>query len=171
MNKSRWAAKRCLPELWCASAAQIANACAARARVRRNKARAARRGVARVRVRMRSGEVPQGKSPRGTRGRGKGEGLKGEETGEKRKDNVEASDIAAAGSCQRSGRTFVPVYDLGGSLARIDGGSGRVCRRRADSGCSPDGVQRCPAGGRAAGGWAAARTASGHRHRRGAWGV
>lgn len=53
---------------------------------------------------------------------------------------MEASDIAAAGSCQRSGRTFVPVYDLGGSLARIDGGSGRVCR-----------------------------TASGHRHRRGAW--
>ena len=60
-------------------------------------------------VRMRSGEVPQGKRPRGTRGRGKGEGLKGEETGEKRKDNVEASDIATAGSCQRSGRTFVPV--------------------------------------------------------------
>lgn len=26
-----------------------------------------------------------------------------------------------------AGRTFVPVYDLGGSLARIDGGSGRVC--------------------------------------------
>ena len=185
MNKSRGAAKRCLPELWCASAAQIAKTCAARARVCRNKARAAR-----ARVCMRSGKVPQGKaravrvgavrargvgvkparhaqgcagkSPRGTRGRGKG--LKGEETGEKRKDNVEASDITAAGGCQRSGRTFVPVYDLGGSLARIDGGSGRVCRGRADRGCGPDGAQRCPAGGRAA-----ARTASGHRHRRGAW--
>ncbi len=48
MNKSRGAAKRCLPELWCASAAQIAKARAARARVR-----------------MRSGKMPQGKSPRG----------------------------------------------------------------------------------------------------------
>ena len=50
MNKSRGAAKRCLPELWCASAVQIA------------KARAARVGAARVRVRMRSGKMPQGKA-------------------------------------------------------------------------------------------------------------
>ena len=75
MNKSRGAAKRCLPELWCASAAQIAKARAAWARVCRNKARAAHVGAARARVRMRSGEVPQGKSPRGTRGRGKGKGV------------------------------------------------------------------------------------------------
>ena len=52
MNKSRGAAKRCLPELWCASAAQIA------------KARAARVGAARVRVRMRYGKMPQGKPAR-----------------------------------------------------------------------------------------------------------
>ena len=84
--------------------------------VPQGKARAVQRGVARARVRMRSGKMPQGKSPRGAERCGKGKGLKGEETGEKRKDNVEASDIAAAGSCQRSGRTFVPVYDLGGSF-------------------------------------------------------
>ena len=74
MNKSRGAAKRCLPELWCASAAQIAKARAARVgavrvrvrmrygKVPQGKARAARVGAARARVCTRSGEVPQGKA-------------------------------------------------------------------------------------------------------------
>ena len=87
MNKSRGAAKRCLPELWCASAAQIAKARAARvgvARVRvctrygkvpQGKARAARVGAARARACMRYGKVPQGKSPRGTERCGEGKGV------------------------------------------------------------------------------------------------
>lgn len=56
MNKSRGAAKRCLPELWCASAAQIAKArgawarvCTRYGKVPQGKARAARVGAARVR--------------------------------------------------------------------------------------------------------------------------